>query len=300
MWLILAVSGHILNALSFLSDKIFMERVIPDAKALAFVAGLSGILVLPLAIWFPLTGPFAPLAVSFISGIFFILALIFFYNALAIEEVSRVVPAVGGMVPVFTWGLSFLMLGDRLSGRSLLAFLLLVAGGFLIELHSFKDLFSRRFQTSFSLEASAAFLFAASLVFQKYGFTGAEAMTSFMWSRFGTVFAALGILASMPAILARLAPGSFKSISPAYKALAFLSRVSSGVGPLLILAAISMGNVSLINALQGSQFAFLFVLALLLSRKWPTVFGEELKRGVIMRKGAATLVIAAGLALIAL
>src|SRR3989344_4700972 len=150
MWLILAVSGHILNALSFLSDKIFMERVIPDAKALAFVAGISGILVLPLAIWFPLVGPFAPLAVSFLSGILFIAALTFLYKALAIEEVSRVVPAIGGMAPVFTFGLSFFILGDRLSGQNLAAFLLLVAGGFLIELHSFRDMVSRRFRTSFA------------------------------------------------------------------------------------------------------------------------------------------------------
>lgn len=77
-----------------------------------------------------------------------------------------------------------------------------------------------------------------------------------------------------------------------------LSRIFAGIAPLVIIVAISFGSATLVNSLQGFQYAFLFVLALFFSRRWPEIFSEDISRQVIIQKSIATVLIMAGLALL--
>jgi hypothetical protein len=55
-----------------------------------------------------------------------------------------------------------------------------------------------------------------------------------------------------------------------------------------------------INALQGVQYVFLLIFAIILSFKLPKILKEEISREIIFQKVAAILLIGAGLILIAL
>jgi hypothetical protein len=57
--------------------------------------------------------------------------------------------------------------------------------------------------------------------------------------------------------------------------------------------AISLGNVALINALQGVQYIFLLIIVLFLSTKFPKIMREETGGGILFQKiiGAALLAI---------
>jgi len=56
----------------------------------------------------------------------------------------------------------------------------------------------------------------------------------------------------------------------------FLGGQTSGViSEFLLLFSISLANPALVNSLQGTQYIFIFIFAIVLSRKFPTIFEEK-------------------------
>ena len=56
-----------------------------------------------------------------------------------------------------------------------------------------------------------------------------------------------------------------------------------------------MGNVSLINSLQGAQYIFLMFIVFFISTKFPKIMREELGGGVLMQKILGTILVTIGL-----
>ena len=59
--------------------------------------------------------------------------------------------------------------------------------------------------------------------------------------------------------------------------------------------AISLGNVALINSLQGTQYVFLILIVLFLSATYPKILKEEIGGGVMLQKGIGISLICTGL-----
>jgi len=296
MYLILALIGHLINALVVISDKAFVQKLYPHPKVLTFFATSGGVFFFFLFPWFLLPAPFLVVGAAILSGILVAPALVLFFSAMQKEEVSRVVPAIGTFTAFFTFALSYFILGERLSGYVFLAFIFLLAGGALIEAHSFKHLFSKKL---FLLEISSGILFAATYVLQKYAFEGTNDVSAFLWARLGSAGVAFLFLFDKE-IRGHLMPKRLKAIGSAKIELYIASRVLAGIAPLIILMAISLGSVSIVNALQGVQFVLLFFLALLFSRFWPSIFREEFRPAVILQKVTATVFIGIGIGLLTL
>lgn len=297
MWLILALIGHLINAIVFIADKAFIEKLYPHPKVLTFIAGASGVFLFLL---FPRFLTWAPPNVvwsAIVSGAMIVPALLCFFTALKKDEVSRVVPAVGSMVPIFTFILSYGLLGERLGGAPLAAFILLVLGGLLITFRSFAGIILRQSYALFLYMVPAALFFAAGFVFQKFAFDSMDDFSAFLWSRIGAVGAALPLL-FYASVRERLKFPELKNSGLKMGGIYIGSRILAGIAPLVILIAISFGSVTLVNALQGIQYAFLFVLAVFFSQKWPGIFKEETGPLIFTQKIVATVFIIAGLALL--
>lgn len=297
MWLILAIIGHLTNALVFITDKAFVQKIYPSPRALAFISGAAGIFTFMAFPWFLRPAPYDVVGAAIAAGAISIPGLFYFFSALQKDEVSRVVPAIGSITPLFTFGLSYVLLVERLPDRFLAAFGLLAFGGLLMAFRSFRDVFSQHSYSLFSLEILTAFLFALSFVLQKYAFEGTDDFSAFLWSRVGAVGAALPFLASRE-VRERLRFSELRGSGIKTGALYIVSRIFAGISPLIILLAISFGSASLVNALQGIQYVFLFLLAILFSSRWPDIFKEELNKSALAQKSLATLLIVAGLALL--
>src|SRR3989338_6775356 len=132
-WLLIVVAAHLLNALAFLVDKFLLVRAVPVPAAYAFAVGMLGVTGFILL-------PFDPVlphgvgewVIDIAAGATFVAALLAFFTALRRGEASRVVPYVGGTIPVWTLVLAYLFLGERLAQRELFAFAVLVVGAALI------------------------------------------------------------------------------------------------------------------------------------------------------------------------
>src|ERR1051326_5836632 len=111
-WIYLAIFAYFLDAIVFVLDKYLLSEHIPHPSAYAFfVAILSSfaLLLLPFGVhWLN----FTTLSIALISGLSFFAGLLFLYNAVKMIDVTEVMPAIGAVTALATYGLSFWILSD--------------------------------------------------------------------------------------------------------------------------------------------------------------------------------------------
>lgn len=317
MWLFITVSAYFINAGVYVADKFLLSKKIHSSIAYAFYVGVWSIFnILLLFIW-PWLPNLRELVLDLLAGLLFLVTLVFWYKALHQSEASRVVPIVGALVPVFSFILSFVFLGEELSQQQLIAFIILICGGVLVSIkHTKVYLYQKviirfreivgdiigevpaRFQPTGRLivnSVAAALFFAIYYVLMKYIYLYQPFIGSFVWSRLGSF---LGVL------LMLFVPGwrylIFKQQQGAWKLpknmLFFLTvRLLAAAAFIMLNWAISLGNVAIVNALQGVQYLFLFVIILLISNKFPKMLNERLGGGVFLQKLIGTLMVCLGL-----
>jgi drug/metabolite transporter (DMT)-like permease len=299
-WLIITISAYLILAVVFLIDKYLLVGPIPNPKLYAFYIGVLGIAVI---IFIPFINFYLPtfweVFLSFVSGASFVCAIFWFFKGLRIFEPSRIVPAVGGILPIFTFLLIFLFSKGRetLDLFGFLAFLLLIAGTILITYEKSKRVSLK----SLKISLAASFLFALSFVFAKYVYMANPFLVGLVWIRVGGAVTALFFLSSK-----EVREGLFQQkIGLEKKTVAvFLSSQAGGAGANILqnwaVALAPLAYVAMINALQGVQYVFLLVFAILLSLKFPKILKEEISKEVLLQKIIAILLIGGGLALLAL
>jgi len=128
----------------------------------------------------------------------------------------------------------------------------------------------------------------------KYIYMHQPFVGGFVWSRFGTFLGALLILL-VPAWRSMILEHQKDSKSPGNMAFFLTVRLAAALAFIVLNWAISRGNVAIINALQGTQYLFLFALVLLISSKFPKILSEELGRGVLMQKLIGVFLVGLGL-----
>lgn len=300
-WLLVAILSYFILAVVFLIDKYLLVSSIPNPKVYAFYVGILGILSLFFA---PFVGFYIPetyqITLGILAGAIFVFALLWFYKALSLFEASRVVPAIGGLTPLFTFGLVYLFSRGQeiLSFSEFIAFLLLIFGSVLIV--SEKD----KFINSKSLKISliAAFLLSLSFIFTKYLYLALPFWTGFIWRSIGGVLMAICFFIVFPEIKKEVFKKREKS--PPKTAIIFLgNQAMGGVASILQNWAIALAPliyIAFINALQGIQYVFLLIFTVLLSLKFPQILKEEISRKIIFQKIISILLIGAGLLILTL
>lgn len=290
-WVYLIILAQFLNALVTLVDKFLVTSpLIGRPVVYAFYIGaMSGVAILLLPFGVVSPPELAVVWPSLVAGVSYVFSTLFLYKALQLSDASDVAPALGAVSAVATFGFSMIFLGDRLSGNFLYGFILLVAGTFIT---SYFHLTKKA--TIFLVVAGV--LFGFSTVFLKEIFNQTEFWNGFFWSRLANV-AGVMLLLLWPAN-ARVIWNNIWSSSVATKTAVVANKIIAGFAFLMILYAIKLGNVSIINALNGVQFGFLLLLTVLFTKKFPQYLYETVHRHAIMRKAVATLLIAVGLALL--
>jgi len=300
-WLIFAILAYFILAAVFLVDKYLLTGPIADPKVYAFYIGFLGILVLFLI---PFTGFYFPPGTQIILGLsagaVFVWGLFWFYKTLRLFEASRVVPAIGGFIPLFTFGLIYLLTSGRevLTLQGLAAFILLVLGSILISIE--KGKLSNVNSLKFS--ALAAFFLSLAFVMTKYVYLAQPFWNGFIWRSLGGFLMAICFFLLFPQIKKEI----FKKRErfPRRTAGLFLANQAAGAGAAILqnwaIFLAPLAFIPVINALSGIQYAFLFVLAVILSLKFPRLWQEEISKAAVLQKITAILLIAVGLALLAL
>lgn len=239
---------------------------------------------------------------SLLSGLFWVAALFFFFRALKVGEPSRVVPITGSAVPFFTLIFAGTVLGERLTLSQLIGAMLLILGGVFLslKLSGVRGLSSSSFWSA--VVGGAAF--AAYFATVKYVYDSFDPfLAAFAYSRIG-----VGIVAGLLLVFVwyrnrENAPARSSSKAQKKKGLliaaAFFFSKALGMAMLVLQNyAIDLGSVTIVNALQGTQYIFVLILAAAISYWFPKLFREELYRVAMVQKIAGIVCIGFGLMLI--
>lgn len=298
LWLIVILFSYFLLAAVHLVDKHILGERIQDPKVYAFYVGISGIFILVLVPFGFLDVPkLSDMALALVAGVFNTLAVYALFVGLKNFETSRIIPAVGASLPLFTFGFTMARNGESLSFSDIAVFLLLVAGAFLIT-------WERKKTVSFgSLKISvlAAFLFAVYFILIKFVYIGQPFISGLIWTKIGAVLISLCFL-----FFRSVRTDVFKKPQIAQKNNWAIVLPNQSVGGLAVImqnwavALAPFAFLGIINALEGIKYAFLLVFAVLVSKKFPQVLKEEISKEVIFQKIIAIVLIGTALIILAL
>jgi hypothetical protein len=154
-------------------------------------------------------------------------------------------------------------------------------------------------------EIFASLFFAASYTLLHEAYAQSNFLTVFIWAKLVLIPVGIIIL-SIPKtrhiVLAKNHEQAHRK--PFWKSkvgMLFLFGQACGGGAEMLLSySISLATPALVNSLQGLQYVFLFIFGLLLSKKFPKVYGEKYSVSIIIIKIIGIAIIATGLFTLAL
>jgi drug/metabolite transporter (DMT)-like permease len=296
-WIIVTILAYFFLAISAFGDKYLLTGGIPEPKTYSFYVGILSIFVLifvPFGFFFP---NFNQILLAFFTGAIFIIGLFLYYSVIKEFEASRVVPAVGGLVPIFVFLIAYFFSQNEspLSLRETFSFLLLIFGSVLITIEKSTRIFGK----SFFLSSVAAFYFALYFVLAKFIYVSLGFINGFIWIRMGSFLIAPIFLFSREVrsqIFHKIQLPNLRTFT-----LFIGNQIIGSIGSILqnwAVALTKLNRVALVNAMQGIMYVFLFIFSFISSKKFPQILKEEISKEVIFQKIIAILLIGGGLSLL--
>lgn len=306
-WLLLATAGQFLNAVVAILDKYIVtdEKVMPRPFVYAFYSCLlTGFWVLVYGLAFipgladlgapSLSNVKSPtiqvVGMSFLAAYTFFMALVSMYDALKHADTSDVMPVIGAVSALATFGMSYLFLAAPVSEHFVWGVALLIVGTFLVS--------SLRFSRSVALHAfHSGLFFALHYIAMKGLFLETSFDDGFFWSRVGFVAFAASLLL-VPVYFDKIRESSQKTSAKSGLIVIF-AKVLAGVAAFMLLKATDWGEVAVVQALDGLKFVFIILLSLLVGRFIPSTAGEnEFDASTVVRKVLYVCLITIGVVLL--
>ncbi|MEK9175623.1 MAG: hypothetical protein AAB795_03485 [Patescibacteria group bacterium] len=296
-WIFFAIISYFFSALSQIVDKILLRARLPSSATYAFYTGISSILViilLPFGVSFL---PFSVLLLALLSGIVFVPAIYLLFISLRRCDVSRIVPIIGGAIPIFLLLISFVWSGQLLGARQLIAVLLFVVGGLILTIESEHSNLSDSFVAhilgvkgkrlkicnyetgkGIIVAMCSAFFFALTYFLSKqvYEFS-TPFLSEFFWIRIGSVLSTLCMLL-IPIIRQEIFATTY-TISKSSASIIFGNKVIGAGGFFFLNISFSVASnqnyIVIINAMKGLEHFFIFIFSFFLTIFFPHLLYEE-------------------------
>jgi drug/metabolite transporter (DMT)-like permease len=292
--ILVAIIAHGLIGISLVWDKILLRRP-QTTNLISFVFWLGlisifGLLLIPFGFRWP---SFEISALALGAGLLHLVANYFYYAALKAGEASQTLAIVGGFSPVATALVALALLKHPLGKGSLAGFLLLVVGGFVM---FFSEKLNLRLVLPTVLVASVSFGLVN--VMQKLAFDHTNFVSGYVLFTFGT-FVGSALLLVRRSWRKQIFETSGQA-EPSSRFWYFINRFISGVGSFLTFYAISLTAPAIVDAITGLRYVVIFLGAYGITRLRPEWLSENFSGLALVGKSSATLLVAAGLVLLAL
>jgi uncharacterized membrane protein len=276
-WILLATIGQFLNAVVAILDKYIVsdENALPRPFVYAFYSclltgGWALIYLLGVVpglheLGFPsykeiISPTLTVVALSFLAAYTFFMALVSMFDALKHADASNVMPIIGTVSALSAFGMSYLFLDTSLPSNFIWGITILAAGTLLVA------------QTLPKVDiilhvAHSGLFFGLHAITMKGLFLETSFDDGFFWSRLGFVFFALSLL---------LVPEYYKKITAQTKDtskktgfIVLATKVLAGVAAFMLLKATDMGEVSVVQALDGLKFVFILIISIVFAQWLP-------------------------------
>ena len=294
-WLILATIGQFLNAFVAILDKYLVSdknTATPPLRPFVYAfytCLLTGAWILVYALGFipvfaryhvPTLGNVeAPtlvvVSMALLAAYTFFMALVSMYDALRQADASDVMPVIGAVAGLASFGMNYYFLGGHLSQTFMVGVIFLSLGTFLVS--------RTRFNFKIALVAlHSGIFFAFHYITMKGLFLETNFDNGFFWSRIAFVGFALSLL-MVPAYLEKI-KAQTSATSRRSGALIIATKVLAGIAAFMLLKATDLGDVTVVQALDGLKYVFIIVLGFIFMHFIPDVDDEVHDVQTIFRK----------------
>jgi uncharacterized membrane protein len=223
-----------------------------------------------------------------LSGAFFSLAMYVFFVALSQGEVSRVVPFIFGLVPIFDVVISLLTGHDTLRLNEVAAVFLLVPGALLVSHQK-----GAGWIKHVGLKTLSALLFSVYYALWQYGAQTGPVLNNLIWNRLGAA-AILAILLVLPAFRKKVFAVDEVKNKQSTSFLFLFKQILGGANFIFLSFLFVIGKIPIINALQGFRYAFLLLLSYLIAHHRKHLISEKNDRAAILQKTCGIILIFIG------
>ncbi len=276
-WLLLATLGQFIGAIVVFLDK----YIVTDAKVLPrpfvyafysclltgfwvviyFLGYIPGLTELGIPNFSSIEKPtIQVMGMSFLAAYTFFMALVSFYDALRQSEAVNVMPIVGAISALSTFGMSYFFLEVALSNSFVWGVIILILGTMLVA-----QVIPQR--TTLLVMVHSGFFFGFHYITMKGLFMETNFNDGFFWSRVCLVLFALSLL---------MVPSYYKKITEqtnqtSRKAgvLVVITKIMAGISAFLLLKATDLGDVTVVQALDGLKFVFILFIGVVFSHLLP-------------------------------
>ncbi len=303
-WLTLTIIAQFLSSIVAIFDKYLVtsKRVTTPILYVFYTGVLTGlgvILYVPSIFWdIPYLPKFSKVSligidiiiILIIASIMQLVALWSLFSSLKKSDASDVVPVIGSLSAIFSLIIGFLFLKVNLPAHFVIGFGLLVVGTFLISKLRFCI-------KTFSFTLLGGFGFALYSILLKEVLNKTSFETGFLWISLITSLFSFCILFFHQVRKTFHSQRKEKHIKVTSLVM-LVNKIIAGVAGVLLIKAIEIGEVSLVQALGGIQFIFLFLFSIILGPFTPIDFGENVKRKDVYHKLVAISIIFIGFVLL--
>jgi len=294
-WFLYAIASPALYSITNYIDKFLVEKRIKNPLFVPTFVGLIilllGILILAIK-HFPVL-PLMPLTLIILSGVFLYIYLIPYFQALVLEETSRIVPLFGAS-PIFVLGMSYLFLGESLSMRQIFGFVLILIGGFAITSKQIDlNIFIPR--KTFWLMMVSALLWSLTVILFKFVVISSDFWTTFAYESIGTGLAAIVVIIVKWNEIHLFMTKSFKGD---IIILFILNAIFGVIAQYSFSVALLLAPAALVSVIGGTQPFFVLIFGVFLSLFFPHIIKENIERKVLVSKIFLIVLIFIGVVLI--
>lgn len=292
-WVFLATAGQLLNAVVAFLDKFIVsdERALPRPFVYAFYSCLltGGWAIIYFIGYIPgladigvptFTNVQSPtiqvIGMSFLAAYTFFMALVSMYEALKRAEAVNVMPVIGAISALATFGMSHLFLATPFTANFMWGVIVLSLGTLLVA----QTIPNRNIILNI---AHSGVFFALHFIAMKGLFMETSFDDGFFWSRVSFVVFALSLL-MIPTYYEKVFAQSKKTTKKT-GVLVILTKILAGVAAFLLLKATDLGDVAVVQALDGLKFVFILGITIALGSVLPdaVVKHEARPRAVVQR-----------------
>ena len=303
-WLSLTIIAQVLNSIVALFDKYLVtsKRVTTPILYVFYTGVLTflGVLVYIPSLFISHSSlpkfsnisllPFPLFLLLMCAGAFQLVALWALFSSLKKNDASDVVPVIGSLSALFALLIGYLFLDVNLPAHFTFGFGLLVLGTLLISHLRFN-------KKTVLFTLLGGFSFALYNIFLKEILIQTSFDTGFFWISIITTVLSFGLLFSKKIRNTFHTQRKEKHIK--ITGIVMLgSKILAGIAGILLIKAIEVGEVSLVQALGGLQFVFLFLIAVIIGPLTPLDFGENITRKDMYSKLIAISIIVIGFILL--
>lgn len=294
-WYFFAAATPVLYSVTNYIDKFLVDKKIREPLAITAVfslgSGILGIIFL-FFVGFPRLGIYQTLLIL-VSGLLLTFYLLPYYQAMKMEDTSRVVPLFQ-FIPVFTLILSFVFLKETLAVKQIIGLVLVVIAGVLLSAEKIEAGIFKPRKSLWLMLLSGLMYGTIGIIFR---FVSRDVG---FWTILGYEYLGTGLGGIFLLMWPKVRSAVYGESSQIKNSLGIIT-VNNLLGILAQMAevyAVTLVAVPLVNLFGAIQPVLVIIFGLVLSIWFPQLIKEDIRKVVVFHKLVSVLIIFVGLYLV--